>query len=394
MAADSAQERSLPATQQRLDKARADGQAVRSTELSTTLVLGGGALALWWFGAAMAERFQALLARGLRLDAQAAFEVSAMGQRLHELALEALWIALPLLATLVFAAVVAPMLIGGWMFSMKAVQFKAARMDPLAGLARLFSRRGAFEMVKSLLKVIVLSAALAWLFHHFQGEFMQLASNEARGMLPAAAHALQLAFLTLAGVMGLIACGDVPFQLWRHHSELRMTREEVKEEHRESDGDPLVRSQIRQRQREMARRRMMSEVPKADVVVTNPTHYAVALQYREDGMRAPVVLAKGRGLVALRIREIAAAHGVPRLEAPPLARALHEHADIGGEVPAALYGAVAQVLAWVYQLRQGGKTVVVEPTVDTLAVPPELDPATRATAGGARAADATAGGAA
>jgi flagellar biosynthetic protein FlhB len=181
-----------------------------------------------------------------------------------------------------------------------------------------------------------------------------------------------LAFLALAGTMALMAVADVPLQLWRHHSGLRMTLEELREESRETEGDPKIKSQIRSRQREMARRRMMQEVPKADVVVTNPTHFSVALLYRDDRMRAPIIVAKGSGPVALRIREIAAEHGVPRLEAPPLARALHRHAEIGEEVPAALYGAVAQVLAYVFQLKKGIGPAPLPP--QSIPVPPELDP--------------------
>ena len=382
MADDSAQDRSLPASERRLEQAREEGRAVRSTEFSTALVLIAAALCFWWLGGGMFERLRVLLASGLTLTAADAFDPARIGVRFMALALEALWISLPLLGALCLAAVAAPLLVGGWVFSMQVLEFKPDRIDPLAGLGRIFSSQGAFNLAKAVVKVVVLGAAMYWLLRHYPEQLLGLAGNEARGMLGDAGDVLARSFLLLAGVTVLIVLMDLPFQLWKHYSELRMTREEFKEEHKESEGDPHVRSRIRQRQREVSRRRMMAAVPKADVVVTNPTHYAVAVRYQEDGMRAPLVVAKGTGLVAQRIREIAAEHGVPRLEAPPLARALWRHAEVDGEIPVALYGAVAQVLAWVYQLRQarqggtGQPAPVSEPPAALLAVPPELDPAT------------------
>ena len=371
VAEESAQERSLPATQRRLEQAREEGQVARSPELASTLVLGRAGLALWWTGSTMAGRFVDLVGAGLTLDARAAFDPHAMLVRMGALSVDALVTALPLLGTLLVAGVAGPLALGGWNFSTKAFGFDFKRVNPATGLKRMFSAHGAFELAKALFKVILLTAALVGLLWHFREDFAILGAGSVRASLPATGHALLVAFLALVGVMAFLALIDVPFQLWRHYYGLRMSLQEVKEENRESEGDPQIRSRVRARQREMARRRMMSEVPKADVVVTNPTHYSVALKYDEDRMGAPRVVAKGSGLIALRIRELAGANGVPTLEAPPLARALHRHVDIGGEVPAALYGAVAQVLAWVYQLRTPGM-VAEAPTA--VAVPADLDP--------------------
>ncbi len=373
MSEDSAQERSLPASARRLEKAREEGKAVRSPELATTVVLGSAGMALWWFGDHMTERMQVFLRAGLRINPRDAFDPVAMLQRMSALSMEGLLMSLPLLGVLVLAALVAPLVLGGWVFSLHAMRFDANRFNPISGMGRIVSMQGLAELGKAVAKAVLLTSVLAWLLWHFAPQAAQLGTNEARAGMAAASHMLLVAFLTLVGSMALLAAADVPLQLWRHYSGLRMTREEMKEEARESEGDPQIRSRVRSRQREMARRRMMSQVPKADVVVTNPTHFAVALLYREDRMRAPIVVAKGSGPVALRIREIAAQHGVPRLEAPPLARALHRHADIGEEVPAALYGAVAQVLVWVFQLKNRSDASE-PPRPQGLEVPPELDP--------------------
>jgi flagellar biosynthetic protein FlhB len=240
----------------------------------------------------------------------------------------------------------------------------------------MFSLHGLTELAKALAKALLLTAVLIGLLWNFRGEAAALA---AAGTLPGLSQAgtlLLQAFLALVAAMALLAALDVPLQLWRYRSKLRMTLEEVKEEARETEGDPQLRMRVRSRQRDMARRRMMAAVPQADVVVTNPTHYAVALSYREGGMRAPQVVAKGAGLVAQRIREIAEEHRVPTLEAAPLARALYRHAEVGDEVPAALYNAVAQVLAYVYRLRhqasRGGAAPQPPHAID---VPAGMDPA-------------------
>lgn len=375
MAESSSQERSLPATQRRLDKAREEGQVARSTELASVLLLGSAALAFWWGGAKLIADFRTLLGTGLQVTPQDAFHADRMFTRLADLSLEGLMAAAPLLGALVLAAVVAPLLMGGWVFSWKAVQFNFDRFTPLTTLGRMFSTHGLTELLKALAKAGLLTAVLGLLLWKFAEPAAQLSGMEVSLALTLTAEALLSAFLALIGVMVLIACIDVPLQLWRHHSGLKMSLNEVKEENRDTEGDPQLKSRIRSMQREMARRRMMAEVPKADVIVTNPTHYAVALAYDDRRMGAPRVLAKGADRVAQRIRELGAANNIPTVEAPPLARALYRHADIGEEVPAALYNAVAQVLAYVYRLKRAIAAGSERPDLPgDIEIPEGLDP--------------------
>jgi flagellar biosynthetic protein FlhB len=257
------------------------------------------------------------------------------------------------------------------------VQFKFDRLDPIAGIGRIFSINGPIQLGMSIAKTLVVGVIGSLAVWHRKDEILALPSEP---MMSAISHSFSIIAVccatTVAG-MFLIAAIDVPYQLWQFHKKLRMTKEEVKREHRENEGDPHVKGRIRQQQRAMARRRMMAAVPKADVVVTNPTHFAVALQYADGTMRAPKVVAKGVNLVAARIREIAEEHNVPLLEAPPLARALYHNVELNQEIPGALYNAVAEVLAWVYQLRrfrQDGGDVPAAPT--ELEVPADLDQGT------------------
>jgi flagellar biosynthetic protein FlhB len=250
-----------------------------------------------------------------------------------------------------------------------------ARLNPLRGLKNIVSSQGAVELAKAIAKCVLLGAIGAWTLMNGWAAMQALSVNEARNAVPGLGTLLLDAFFALAAGLGVIALIDVPYQLWRHRSGLKMTREEIRQEQRETDGDPQQKARIRGLQRAMARRRMMAAVPTADVIVANPTHYAVALEYREGRMRAPRVVAKGADLVAQRIREIGAAHGVPLLEAPPLARALYRHAELGADIPAALFVAVAQVLAYVHQVQRfrtaGGAPPAAPRDLD---VPSGLDP--------------------
>ena len=248
------------------------------------------------------------------------------------------------------AAVLSAVFIGGWSFSLEAAAPKLGRMDPVKGIKRIFSANGLNELVKALAKfTIVALVAMAWLWFSVD----QLAGLGRESISSGVAHALEICGLSLlvvsAGLV-LIALVDVPFQLWQYEKKLRMTRQQVKEEFKETEGRPEVKSRIRQLQQQVATRRMMEELPTADVVITNPTHYAVALRYDDASMNAPRVIAKGKDLVAARIREVATEHGIPLFSAPPLARVLFRTTGIGDEVPARLYTAVAQVLAYIYQL--------------------------------------------
>jgi flagellar biosynthetic protein FlhB len=270
------------------------------------------------------------------------------------------------------AALLAPIAIGGWNLSFDALIPKFEKLDPAAGLARIFSPRSLVELAKAFAKFLFIAPVAAWLLWSHTGELMGLGAEPVERALTHAATLAGHAFLVLAGTLGLIAAIDVPIQLWQHNQKLKMSRQELKEEAKESDGSPEMKGRIRRAQQELARRRMMQEVPKANVIVTNPTHFAVALQYDEKRMRAPIVVAKGADLIAARIREVATEHNVPIFEAPPLARALHRHVDLGGEIPSNLYVAVAQVLTYIYQMkaaRNYGAVMPQPPTID-----PALDP--------------------
>ncbi len=248
---------------------------------------------------------------------------------------------------------------GGWNFTLEPLSFNLEKLNPVGGIKKIFNWQGAVELFKSSAKFAVVAGVAAMLLDQRNREFLALEHEPLETGLAHAGHLYVWAFLSLSLSLTLIAAVDVPFQRWTYARRMRMTKQEVKDESRDMEGRPEIKGRIRKLQREMARRRMMQEVPKADVVVTNPTHYAVALRYDQRCMAAPRVVAKGTDLIALHIRRVAAAHGVPIFEAPPLARALHASTEIEREIPAALYLAVAQVLAYVYQLKSSAATAAV-----------------------------------
>jgi flagellar biosynthetic protein FlhB len=376
MAEDSDLEKTEQPSQRRLDQAREEGQTARSRELSTFSVLFAGGAGLWLMGSTLSTQLIKLLRDGLTLDTTLAFNADLLLPRLHTLSLEVLLSFLPFLLLLLVTAALSPLLLNGWIFSLKPLQPNLAKLNPIAGIGRMFSITSLVELVKAIAKSLVVGGIGAWAIWHNKDSVMMLVAEPLIASLPHLGNLLWMSFVTIMGGMFLIASVDVPFQLWEHNKKLKMTKEEVRQEARESEGDPQVKGRIRSMQREMARRRMMANIPTADVVVTNPTHYAVALSYSEKGMGAPIVVAKGSHLLAARIREIAIMNNVPILEAPPLARALHKHTELGQAIPEALYNAVAEVLAYVYQLRryrQGSGAMPDAP--HHLPVPPQLDPA-------------------
>ncbi|WP_296663048.1 flagellar biosynthesis protein FlhB [Paraburkholderia sp.] len=374
MAEDSDLEKTESATPKRLQKAREEGQVARSRELSTFALLSAGFYGTWMLSNTIGGHLQAMLRSALTFNHAGAFDTNRMLNGVAVAVREGLYAVMPVLALTGVAALLAPMALGGWLFSTKSLEPKFSRLNPMEGLGRIFSVNGPIQLGMSLAKTLVvgvIGTMAVWQRHE---EILGLALQPAPRALADAFRLVAVCSGTTVAGMFVVAALDVPYQLWSYYRKLRMTKEEVKREHRESEGDPHVKGRIRAQQRAMARRRMMAQVPKADVVVTNPTHFAVALQYTDGQMRAPKVIAKGVNLVAARIREIATEHNVPLLEAPPLARALYHNVDLNREIPGPLYGAVAQVLAWVYQLkrfREHGGDVPMEPT--DLDVPAELD---------------------
>ncbi|RJG01192.1 flagellar biosynthesis protein FlhB [Noviherbaspirillum sedimenti] len=375
MADDSDLERTEPASPRRLEQAREEGDVPRSRELATCTVLMAAGIGMWVFGESMMRPLQRLLVAGLSFERAQAFDPELLLAGLAARLGEVLLAFAPLAVLLLVVAVGSPLLIGGWLFSTKSLQPNFGKLNPMKGIGNMFSANAAMELAKAIGKTILVGA-VAWMVVSSQIDaVMGLGVESIKNGTAHLGHILLVSFLSIVGALVAIALIDAPYQMWHYANKLKMTREELRQEAKESDGNPEIKAKIRQQQREMARRRMMSEIPNADVVVTNPTHYAVALRYADGKMRAPQVVAKGADEVAARIREIAKENNVPLLEAPPLARALFRHAELGDEIPEALYTAVAEVLAYVFQLRiyrqQGGA----RPNAPTgLEVPPELDP--------------------
>ncbi len=375
MAEDSDLEKTEQPSQRRLDQAREEGQVARSRELSTFTVLMAGGAGLWLMGASLSEQLIKLIKEGLTINADLVFKPELMMPHLHELSFEALMTFLPYLILLLVVATFSPLLLNGWMFSLKPLVPDFSKLNPASGIGRMFSVHSLVELGKAIAKSLLVGGIGAWAIWHNRDNVLLLVSEPVVQGIPHLGSVMWTCFATIMGGMLVIVGVDVPFQLWEHNKKLKMTKEEVRREAKESEGDPQVKAKIRSMQREMARRRMMAEIPTADVVVTNPTHFSVALKYSENGMRAPVVVAKGTHLMAAKIKEIAMANNVPILEAPPLARALYKHTDLGQSIPEALYTAVAEVLAYVYQLRRYktvGGNYPVQPS--ELPVPKDLDP--------------------
>jgi len=371
----SGQERTFDPSVRRLEDARKNGDVPRSRDLAHLLVLGGAAAALYGFAGALFEGGRAVIARGLTFDAALASDPALLVSHVSKLTAIALTAVAPILGLLLLAAIAAPLAIGGWMFVPSNAAPKVDRIDPLQGFGRLLSVTPLVELSKVLLAATLLVAVGGAFIYTHLDQFATLANKALAAGLADFGTLAMLAFALLVSVLAVTSAIDVPFQIVRHRTRLKMTLHEVKQEQRETEGDPQIKARIRGLQRDLARKRMMAAVPKADVIITNPTHFAVALKYSTARQGAPVVVAKGADAVAEKIKELAREHHLPQLEAPPLARALYRHVELNAEIPAALYAAVAQVLAYVFQLQrfaQGRGPRPVEPR--EIEIPPGLDP--------------------
>lgn len=369
MAENTGQERTEQPTQKRLKESRDKGQVPRSRELNTMIMMVASALGMLALGGLMGENLTQLLTYDLHLDRQQMFHKGAIMEAFQVNVMGALKVLAPFLALMMLAAFMGPLLMGGWSFSGKAMAPKLSKLNPLKGLKRVFGIQGLVELLKALGKFLVLGTSAAILLGTLTERYTVLGQLPPMEGIQQGLQLIALVFLVLAVSLGLIAALDVPFQQWDHIRKLKMTRQEVKEETKETEGNPEVRGRIRRVQQELAQRRMLQDVPKADVVIVNPTHFSVALRYDEANEQAPRVLAKGADYLALKIREIAAAHDIPVYSAPPLARSLYHHAEIDEEIPAELYMAVAQILAYIYQVKQhkAGTHYPVQP--DELPIP-------------------------
>ncbi|MET4678157.1 flagellar biosynthesis protein FlhB [Luteibacter sp. ME-Dv--P-043b] len=356
----------------RLREAREKGDLPRSRDLSTAIVVLAGVSTLIASREQMAVHAANIMHVGLRYGRDDLFAANGLYHALMTAVMEGFWMLAPVFIATMIAAIAAPTVMGGLNFSFEALVPKFDRMDPIKGFGRLVSMNGLVELGKSLLKLALIGGTLVWFLNRSTREMY------AGGTGPVAegiAHAFGLfghASLVFAVALGAVALVDAPWQKYSFTKKMKMTKQEVKDEHKESEGSPELKSKVRQMQQQMSRRRMMEDVPTADVIVTNPTHFAVALKYDENRMGAPRVVAKGVDLIAQQIRDVAGGAKVPVVEAPPLARALYATTDIGREIPSALYVAVAQILAYVFRLKQAIAMGDLPPELPTQDIDPDL----------------------
>jgi len=370
---DSSAEKSQEPTAKRLEQAREDGDTVRSPELNTTAILLAGSGALLIFGGYMIEAMRSVMTHNFSLSREEIFDTNAMLQHLEVAIMEGLFSMGPVFLVLLIAAILGPISLGGWNMTFKAIVPKANRMDPLEGFKRMFGSKALVELAKAAGKVITVAAIALLIFVLNTDRIMQIYMEP---ILPAMQHTMIILGWSVLGMscaMILITMIDVPFQIHTHTEKLRMTLQQVKDEMKDSEGKPEVKQRIRQLQYQMTQNRMMANLPQADVIITNPEHYSVALKYQQGGNGAPVLIAKGVDLIALKIREVAKLNNITIVEAPVLARAVFYNTRLDEEIPEGLYKAVAQVLAYVFQLRQykpgkGSKPILAK----ELPVPDEL----------------------
>lgn len=369
------QDRNLPATERKLRKAVDDGQVTRSRDLTHLAVLGVGALALLVLAPLMFGRLQLHMARQLSFDAAAMRSPGTMLDRLQDMAVWALIGCSVFAAIISVAVVLSNIAVGGWVNASKPLVPDFSRINPWSGFGRLFTKDKLAEVGKMLLIVGCLSAIGGLYLASSITQVAALVLQPSTAALDALGHWLTVGMGLLLLLMLCVAAIDVPLQKFLHKSRLKMSHQEFKQENKESEGNPHVKGRLRQRQRELSQSASVSAVPRADFVVMNPTHFAVAIRYDEATMHAPQVISKGADLIALRIRDLASSHAIPVLQAPMLARALYANAEIGHDIPERLYTAVAQVLAYVYRLRaalRGEAPMPGEPPQPD--VPAELDP--------------------
>lgn len=351
MADDSDLDKSEQPTDSKLKKAKEKGQIPRSRELTSLMILLVGIMLFWIMGTNFVSKLKAIIQQAM-LVAHRTDDDKQIIFNLINLLTAGFWAILPIFVGLVIVAIIAPLSVGGLLFSLQSIKPNLGKLNPISGFKRLFSLRIFSELFKSILKVVLIAfAAALFLIHQFPNMlalpsmYLNNALSQVMQLLIYASLLIVLALIPMVGF-------DIFYQIWSNLKKLKMSKQEVKDEFKEQEGNPQIKGRIRQMQKAIARRRMMKDVPKANVIVTNPTHYAVALQYDEKTMSAPKILAKGTDNIASKIKQIAQEHQIPQLEAPPLARALYRHGEIGKSIPAELYAAVAQILAWVYQLKR------------------------------------------
>jgi flagellar biosynthetic protein FlhB len=375
MAEESDLEKTEEASPRKLEKAREEGDIPRSKELSTFAGLMAAGLGLWLTGSQIINQLQNIVITGLKFDSQIIENTNKTSVDFSSEIINLSINFLPFFAIVTLIGILSPILVGGWIFNGKSLEPKLDKLDPIKGFGNIISKNSLVELLKSILKTILIGIVSWFVTKSMIHDILALSIQPFKMASHNQGQILLICFITISAAFAIIAMLDVPYQLHRYAKKLMMTRQDLKDESKESEGNPETKAKIRSIQREMARKRMMAAVPKADVVITNPTHYSVALSYPENTDSAPIVVAKGLGEVALKIQAIAKEHQIMIVESPMLARALYKHTDIDQEIPTTLFSAVAQVLAYVFQMRDWKKQGGDQPEFPTkIHVPEELDP--------------------
>ncbi|KTC68007.1 flagellar biosynthetic protein FlhB [Legionella birminghamensis] len=366
------QEKTEQPSAKRIREAREKGQVLRSKDFNATLILIFSSLGFLLLGRHLADKSKSLMQQSLHFNLDLFKTDADLFYKIREILSLGIGIGLPTLLLILLLSVIAPLLIGGWVCSFEAVRPQLSRMNPMKGLKRMVSLKAMVEMTKSFLKFLLVASVALIILHWQIPSLMALANFSVETAIGEGLRIISISFLMVCSCLILIAALDVPFQWYEYQKQLKMTRQEVKDEYKETEGKPEVKGHIRRMQQEISRRRMMAEVPKADVVLTNPTHFAVALQYKQKGNRAPVVVAKGKDMIAFQINKVALSHKVPILSLPPLTRAIYFSTGLNKEIPRGLYVAVAQVLAYIFQLKNRQYYERQPSTLNDLPIPEEL----------------------
>jgi len=365
------QEKTEDPTEKKKSEARKKGQITRSKELTTLFMLLASIIGIMFFSEGMISTITDIMKNNFSVERDVLFHSEQLFIHFKSELSAMLFALLPLFILMFITAILSGAILGGFNFSAEALTPKLNKMNPIKGLKKIFGTNGLIELIKSMLKIILMGSIAVYFLWQAKNELYGLSKEPFPGALIHAMELITWQFLLVSLAMIIVAMIDVPYQIWSNTRQLKMTKQEVKDESKSTDGNPEIKAKIRQKQQEIAMQRMMGDVPKADVIITNPTHYAVALQYDPKGSGAPIMLAKGADLVALQIRNVAQAHNVPIMEIPPLSRAIYHSVDIGQEIPAGLYVAVAQVLAYIFQLKSGEIDKATTPDMSDLPIPEE-----------------------
>ncbi|HAU1150521.1 TPA: flagellar biosynthesis protein FlhB [Legionella pneumophila] len=366
------QEKTEQPSSRRLKESRKKGQVARSKDFNATVILLFTGLGFFIFGKQFSLQIATIMQKAFDFDQDILVTGNNSLESLFQLTKAGLWSVVPLLAVIFILSLLAPLLMGGWVFSGQSMQPKFSRLNVLKGFKRMISLKGFVEMLKAFLKFVLVASASIIVLRSQVPLLLELGKAPLETAITSGVMILLKSFVLISASLILIAAIDVPFQLYEHNKSIKMTKQELKDEYKETEGKPEVKSAIRRAQQEIARRRMMSEVPKADVILTNPTHYAVALSYQKKGKKAPVVIAKGKNLVAFQISKVAKEHKIPIISVPSLARAIYFSTRLNAEIPRGLYVAVAQVLAYIFQLCDKQRYDYKPEILQNVPIPPEL----------------------